>query len=349
MAERRIISIQYLRAIAALLVVFHHSVDQLRSLGGYTVSGFGASGVDLFFVISGFVMVYITDVRASTGLAFFVQRVLRIAPIYWFFTTLTALLLVAAPKMFNSNEFAIPHFILSMLFIAHESPTGDSVSPMLKLGWTLNYEMFFYAIFAFATGINVKLRVVITSCLLVLIVFIGYLISPENPVLKFYSSPIMLEFVYGMIIGAVLVKGKLVMRVEVAGVAAIIGVAIIALSPDSEGAINRFMIWGVAASLVVVGCLGLEQQIRIPVVRLPLLAGDASYSIYLAHLMPIVVFRTFVRELGIHIDGFVAPVIFVAGCLAVGLLAGLCSYLLIEKPLMSLAHRIRSTLRYQTL
>jgi len=104
-----VISIQYLRGCAALMVVFHHLGLQLRRVGyeGYWPS-FLSSGVDLFFVISGFIM-WITTKRGITTLAFFRRRVIRIVPLYWLLTTFVLVILNAFPRMMHNDRLDPTH------------------------------------------------------------------------------------------------------------------------------------------------------------------------------------------------------------------------------------------------
>src|ERR1700730_16181483 len=141
---RAIVSVQALRAIAALAVVLCHADQIHRWLLGlkdpYPLEQL-ASGVDLFFVISGFVMVYSSrDLFAVKGAArtFFTRRVARIVPPYW------AVMVIAIPLMALPSDWR--SLLGSYLFIPYRAP-GDNIVPVYGVGWTLNFEMFFYALF----------------------------------------------------------------------------------------------------------------------------------------------------------------------------------------------------------
>src|ERR1019366_2869669 len=140
--------IQYLRGIAALMVVWHHGVGQLATLETYFPFRFGTSGVDLFFVISGFIMVVTTAGRDVTPTEFIARRFVRVVPLYWVLTLALAATALVAPSLFRSVTLTAVSLIQSLLFIPHFSPShAGMIWPVLVPGWTLNYEMFFYVVF----------------------------------------------------------------------------------------------------------------------------------------------------------------------------------------------------------
>src|SRR5262245_21275262 len=140
-SRRSLLSIQILRAAAALGVVLAHI---------FPSAVIGTAGVDLFFVISGFIMVYASDrlfERRDAPRIFFLRRLARIVPLYWAVTAV----LVAYPLLAGVDLAAVslsPGVILgSFLFFPVPRPDG-SLLPVHFLGWTLDYEMFFYVVFA---------------------------------------------------------------------------------------------------------------------------------------------------------------------------------------------------------
>jgi len=159
----RLDSIQVLRAVAAIGVVFTHAITRLSTsfpgasehalftgLGGQLTVG--DAGVDLFFVISGFIMLHVhrNDFgRPGAPLRFMLRRILRIVPIYWLLTTLALVFLIFAPQLFTTHYRGIylPWIVGSYLFLPIAPPDWNA-TPVVGVGWTLNYEMFFYAVFA---------------------------------------------------------------------------------------------------------------------------------------------------------------------------------------------------------
>ncbi|MEZ5875697.1 MAG: acyltransferase [Hyphomicrobiales bacterium] len=281
----QLVSLQYLRAAAAMMIVFTHGWDQLPWLKERLPDIF-QSGVDLFFVISGFIMVYVTAKAGSSALHFFKMRVVRIVPLYWLYTFATAALVLALPQLFKTTEFTVPHFIQSLLFIPHWGPSG-SLSPLILLGWTLNYEMFFYATFAIAMALSASRRVPLTIGMLlimpILAVFVDFTGSAAG---EFYSNDIVLEFMFGMLLAPLFLNGYLD-RVGVLGGATLVTAGFVGLCIGGHHLDQvRVLIFGIPAALIVAGALSIEATRRVEKAQPFLLLGDASYSIYLAHMFP---------------------------------------------------------------
>lgn len=145
----KLLSIQILRGGAAWLVVVHHFMQQFYSfqptnLIGDFFSNYGHFGVDIFFVISGFIMAYILSNSDKSAKDFFINRLIRIIPNYWFWTMVIVILGFFINE-FHSSEATIQTIIMSLFFIPHENPSELlGVYPTLTVGWTLNLEMYFY-------------------------------------------------------------------------------------------------------------------------------------------------------------------------------------------------------------
>ena len=143
-------SIHYLRGLAALLVVFHHGVLQFPGLRDrYAHFEFGQAGVDIFFVISGFV-IYLASIEGRIRPGEFVKRrIVRIVPLYWVATLALVAAAVCAPQLFATTVVTPQNVGQSLLFIpSYSAAFPDQIWPVLVPGWSLNYEMFFYGLFA---------------------------------------------------------------------------------------------------------------------------------------------------------------------------------------------------------
>lgn len=265
-------SVQVLRALAAVAVVTHH----IRLFGN------GAWGVDLFFVISGFIMCFVTE---HSGAHFFTKRVIRVVPLYWAGTLGIFCLALVLPGFLRETHPGLVQLLKSLLFIPYR--TGENVFPIMFLGWTLNYEMFFYLLFALSMAISHAYRAVICSAMLAALALIGWWVEFDWVVAEFFTESIVLEFAFGMFAYSVFARtaqwraraGNGVRTVMV-----IAGLALIACMPlmtaQSE-ALGRPLAWGLlalGAFLLVVH--GLAHR-RLP--RIAVLVGDASYSLYLFH------------------------------------------------------------------
>src|SRR6266567_3039596 len=178
-STEHISSIQYLRAVAATMVVYHHARDRLPGFSEAFPSPIGQAGVDLFFVISGFIMVVTTWSKPVSPGVFMLRRVIRIAPTYWIYTTLLAFFILVFPSVLKL-EVTPAHYLYSLLFIPHVSPLDNSVSPLLQLGWTLNYEMFFYCVFAVTLITSAAYRVVVVTLMLTGLIVAGWLFPPSG-------------------------------------------------------------------------------------------------------------------------------------------------------------------------
>ncbi len=332
---RVLVSLQYLRGVAAMLVVFCHTFDQLPWLKALTPN-VGLSGVDLFFVVSGFIMVYVTTNAASSARDFFTMRIIRIVPLYLLFNFANAALLLAFPQLFQTAVLTLPHFLLSLFFIPHLSPAiPPSISPFILLGWTLNYEMFFYVIFALSMACSSARRVPLTIVALVTLTTLGaFGVFAASPAWEFYSNNIVLEFVFGMMLAGLFLNGVLRrLGASVGGVLIALG-AIGLVVGGCHLELARAVVFGIPAALIVAGALAIESARVVPKVQPFLLLGDASYSIYLAHLFPVALERFAWSRLGLPIEGVLPVAAFVCVALIGGASAGIASYLLLERPML---------------
>jgi exopolysaccharide production protein ExoZ len=332
---RRLVTIQILRGVAALMVVFHHVQDQSPGFKELWPTEVGQAGVDIFFVISGFVMVYVTRERERSAGQFLSMRAIRIIPIYWFYTLAAASLMLVLPQIFRSNELSARHVLLSLLFVPHYTETTGT-SPIVKQGWTLNYEVFFYVIFAIAMAISARRRVQLSACVLVGLAAIGYsthALHLQLGTVAFYLQSIILEFAIGMIIATLFIRGKLRHLGAKVGIPlALAGFgAMIALDPFYSDSMRVF-VYGVPASAIVIGALAIDNHAgsyRLPILQF---TGDASYSIYLVHGFPVAALRTIWKHGPLPLSGWFSFVLFFAISVIAAVAMGAASYYTIEKP-----------------
>jgi len=310
--------IQYLRAFAALAVVVFHAAE--RTGGHFAI---GAAGVDVFFVISGFIMWVISDRRPVTPQRFLLDRLKRIAPSYWLVTGI--MVAGALAGLFPNLQLSAGHLLGSLFFIPVRSPSTGEIWPVLVQGWTLNFEMFFYVLFAGALFLPRAWRLLFLTGVFGLFFAAGLIWDPQSAALATYTRPIILEFLGGIFIA------ELWLRRKVAGTslglacvgAALCGFAAIYLM----GAEFDEFICGPLAMALVFGMVSLETGGSIG--RVPVLTylGDASYSIYLWHTLTISVAVKAADILGL--DGGLA----LFGAIIGGTITGVAAYELVEKPL----------------
>ena len=186
--------IQYLRALAATMVVVFHCAGNNYAL-------IGAASVDLFFVISGFVMWIVTAQRPISPLTFMVHRIKRIVPLCWLATLTLASAAALVPSAFSRLEFFATGLMQSLLFILHIDLRSGRVSLLLEQGWTLNYEIFFYAAIALALLLPVGRRLLFLSGALLGLIAVGMTLNPAGPVPRTYTDPLFIEFLAGLWLG----------------------------------------------------------------------------------------------------------------------------------------------------
>lgn len=332
-------SLQYLRGVAALLVVYFHCVLQLRNFGIEVprLPLFGESGVDLFFVLSGLLMWTTTSQVSTTALSFLRKRLIRIAPLYWILTLAAGAYALQVPYLLKNTQFDLGHFIASLLFIPALNPAyrdgmglGVQFTPVLVPGWTLNYEMFFYGVFALFVATRPSARLLGICATLLTLTLAGVVGLLGDGPLRFYGNPIMLEFVFGIGI-ALLIERRLLLAPK-AALALIVIAAAMLLGADLAHASLRVLTFGLPAALIVYAlcCLELGGVMK----NLPLLKwlGDASYSIYLTHIFSLAACRLVFSYLEPHHS--INELAFIVVGLGVSALVGVLTYRLFERPIM---------------
>lgn len=295
----RILSIQYLRAVAALLVVVAHAFLHPIDYVDVTYRRMGSFGVLLFFVISGFIMVYTTGKGSFTPGQFLRRRVERIAPLYWLVTIGLAFVAVLMPFFLKNTTFSWEQLAKSLLFIPYIRDNGEVV-PLMKLGWTLNYEIFFYTVFAACASFSAGIRVAIVTVLFTVLATIGAFISFEDAIPKFYTEELLLTFCVGMGIGLLHLHGSRLTRLAklcplwavAAAVFTALAYAMPAAQPLSPKTDALFTL--ASASLIM---LGLCAEKRLAVSQTALTLGDASYAMYLTHMYFVAASIIIIRKL----------------------------------------------------
>jgi len=280
-----ILNIQALRALAALMVVAHHLGGPLAPLGlsQHDLIA-GSSGVDIFFVISGFVMVSSVAARPLTPGGFYLNRLIRVAPLYWLVTIALGAAAIALPHLFRTVNATPLGLLKSIAFVPYLND-ALGVTPVLHVGWTLNYEMFFYAVFALALAFgerNAMRTAIIALAMLVFLVALGAVFQPGNIAAKFYSDPILVEFGFGMAL-AVWHRRVTSAGSHIAGGMLLLGLIGLLVSPYAYPQVPRLFAWGVPAALVVAGALALERRGIAARSNFIQLLGAASYALYLIH------------------------------------------------------------------
>jgi peptidoglycan/LPS O-acetylase OafA/YrhL len=315
--NKKIESVQMMRGIAALSVVFCH-------LG---IIGKGGFGVDLFFCISGFIMMLVTE-KSCDG--FLKKRLLRICPLYYLLTIGAFTMAFIIPNIFRTANTKFIDLLCSFLFL------GSHSRIIVGVGWTLCYEMFFYLLFFIAFKISHKNRHIISTMFLTLIVLIGIIIKPTNEYLEFYTRPILLEFALGMWAYKILYRrtnrdntiqyNTIQYNTILLLLTAIIiyGALFFVRLP-----IDRLFVAGVPTFVFFLLIFKALQNSQVP--KLLVILGNISYSLYLTHTFVITSFSRLIM----NIDHKVTFLSIVASALSISIAIGTAylSWYLIENKL----------------
>lgn len=316
-------SLQALRAFAAWVVVCHHFMQiffdfHASSPLGRLFTERGAVGVDIFFVISGLVIYLSTRDKAIAPRQFMLQRLLRIVPAYWFYTGLMALLLFCASRWMPHQTFEWQHLVLSLFFIPAENPGGFGLYPTLNVGWTLNFEMFFYGLFALAFFVRQRHQLILVAVALLLA---SEVLGRLGVVSRFYNNSIIYEFLLGIGIGMAYRRGLLREGLWLPlAVLAVAGYAIYRLDAS-----DRLLHWGLPSALVVMAFIALEPYFQGN--RVLKMLGDCSYSVYLIHVL--VLWAGWLLSQRLQLD----PYLVFALCVPLIALASWVSYQWLERGL----------------
>jgi len=329
-----IISIQYLRGLAALLVVLTHISfkDHQYSLGVFDFN-IGIFGVDIFFVISGFIMYFVSINKPSgfhTVRSFLLHRVIRIIPLYWTLTTVALLVYLAMPENINSSTGSTDVFNSYTLF-------PSSTRYLLAVAWTLSYEFYFYIIFSIAL-LFPSYRALIICIVLTGVASLGFIYktNESSVTFDFLTNNLVLEFIYGIIIAKIFLQLKN-RRMLIFIISFLLFIALITLYfLDYQSGI-RGIDFGLPAMFLVLGFVMIEDVIKKHRFTNLERLGEISYSLYLVHLFTLGVIALIYRKLNIHTN--TSEALYLASMLITSLLVGTLTYYLLEKKLVNFFRR----------
>jgi exopolysaccharide production protein ExoZ len=365
-------SIQMLRGIAALMVALFH----LRGLeaDAHAKTGVaeaplipvfwenGLVGVDLFFVISGFIMVYVTGAAKpgpGTAGAFLFARAARIYPLWWLFAGAMATYYIVsygvpfdAERPGGAGVTGTEHLWKSFLLIPQPG------YPVLSLGWTLIHEMYFYLVFALTLLIARKalpLVLAVWSALVLGFALAGVSTSHPATLAQLAISPMTLEFIAGAFAGLLFNSGRRFapLTVTLTGTGVLIAAMVLVTPPRVAAELGdgpwaqyflewgRVVYFGLPAVLIVYGVASLEAAGRFREFRPLTWLGDWSYALYLSHIL---VFAAVRRVLPVGEPGMGDNILYIALALPAALITAALTYQFFERPLMRLFGRARAGL-----
>ena len=349
MTREKIQNIQSLRGVAALSVVLFHLVIIEKKYGGSTpllhcLFQFGMWGVDLFFVISGFVMITVARNKFKVhrqAFVFLYRRVSRIYPAYWFYSILVLFVFLISPGWVNSSQGEPMNILASFLLFPSDQ------LPLLMVGWTLIHEIYFYLVFFFILILCPERhapRILFIWGLIVLLLNVG--LNFNHPALNVMFHPMTLEFIGGCFIALIYFQtpGRASARplIFTAGLAILLSLTGYGCYHAITGHIEpqhwwRVLIFG-APAMVIVFCLTHAERkgwtAHWSLVRL----GDASYSIYLSHLLTLSAMGRLWQPFSldsIYDNAVMIPVLFITS-----IALGMISYQWMERPLLKFCRRL---------
>ncbi len=326
-----LLSIQLLRGLAALLVVLHHIAFKEKVYNTYGLDWLhiGASGVDLFFIISGFIMCHATHNKEISFGKFIYLRFERILPLYWLFTTLALIVFIFYPKVVNSSGGHTS--IISSYFLI---PTNDKY--LVQNGWTLSYEFYYYMIFSAFIWLS-KNRVVRYSGVVLTLCglsTIGLFYISHNILIKFVFSSWLYEFAMGVFSFYIFMKYKTSKKIGL--ILICIGVSLLGyknyhmdLLSSMPGAVSV----GLPMWLIFHGFLSQEEWLKKRtsiLLKAGILLGYSSYSLYLVH--PFILSPAAMVLTKMHLN---TPYVFTLGLLIPAVISGVVVYMYIEKPMVN--------------
>lgn len=277
--KTKINNIQFLRAFAAIAVAVTHTgfvFPYLKPVGTF--------GVDVFFVISGYVMARICE---SDSRFFFRRRVLRIVPPYWAATILLFMFTYFHPDLLQGTRAVPSELIKSLFFIPFEKSNG-LMQPLLFVGWSLNYEMFFYIVLGVSLLIYRRGAVWLAGAFIVLTIVICRQLADDSVIARFFARDISAEFVLGLISYYLCraVPERLAVRMRlpmlVLLIASMLGLVLFeGLVPHIDG--PRTLTFGGLSFLLVTSGALLSRGGWDTNATSAVLVGDASYILYLLH------------------------------------------------------------------
>lgn len=345
----KLLSVQYLRGIAALLVVYAHAIDLQMKFGisrqqnFYHWQHFGAIGVDIFFVISGFIIAFIAQdsLGPKQAFAFVKKRFIRINPSYYFASILALLILV----IFHQ------HFLWAVIKTITILPIfdygKDFWSPLLYVGWTLGFEWFFYLIYFILIYFSIRKRSIWLISILGCLTLLGLIFPFKEAHYTFITNPIVWEFCFGVFIAYLYKNVSISLNFAIL----LLSIGMIAFLLNiiyGYGNINlaylilqgkfcwiRLLYWGMPAALIVFGTLFIEKALGVRTFKSKtlILIGDASYAIYLIHYLFFLTLDLISKKINFKFD-WINPDLLIICLVLVATLMGVAYYRFVEKKLI---------------
>lgn len=347
----KIQNIQALRGIAVLAVVLFHLMTIEQKYGGTQTIlpdffNFGMFGVDLFFVISGFVMIAVTrgkfqNLKQATR--FIYHRASRIYPTYWFYSLLVLGVFLFKPTLVNSSQGNEVNILASFLLLPSEK------LPLVMVGWTLIHEMYFYLIyFIFLLLVAEKHLIKALVSWGVVIVAVNIYFELSSPIEKLIFHPLTIEFVMGCFLGIYFFRATtinksrnslLFLAAFSVFIASVYGHNLYQSYTGHTEPQNwwRVLIFGLPA-ITIVFCFLIAERNGFTIHSSIASIGDASYSIYLSHILTLSAAGRVWSE--VSLDSVLDNLVILPALMILAIAVGMFSFRYIEKPLLFYCRKI---------
>lgn len=321
-----IVSIQYMRAIAALLVVCTHTAWKGEQYSTNPMHWFnvGGAGVDLFFIISGYIMCHTIYDKKLNIIDFIKARLIRIVPLYWLLTGVALCAYLVAPDKVNSsggNTSVLCSFILF--------PTDSKY--LIQNGWTLSYEFYFYIIFSVGLLFTGFLRFFTPAVILLSLVSLGYLMEASSVYFNFITNSLLIEFVMGILIFNI--HRAVVFNSACSLILIIVSIVSLTCVNFFGGSGERVFDFGVPCFLFFLAMMNFERKFIVLkgniISSIMAKVGNSSYSIYLIHPFVLTGSSIILKKLGFSEYGW----LFVSTLIINSVLVGWCCHVFLEKPI----------------
>jgi exopolysaccharide production protein ExoZ len=303
----------------------------------------------LFFIISGFIIATVLPgyIRAKGWKEFFVKRLTRIIPLYWFLSLIAALTIAK----YSVSDKAV---VLKTIFFFPFFDVKKFYSPIIPFGWSLSYELYFYLLVGLLLFFHVKKMSLISISLLFSLSIIGFLINPSNVFFRFTTSPLLIEFAIGIITALIyknISNSCTIRKLKVTSLVIAVAGAILMLTTiltgykdlseagtvinSNHSALYRCIVWGIPCGMLVCGLTLAEKTKLFTVPKLLIEIGNASYSAYLIQGLAItyftIIYKRFVNS---YADAFILL------CTITCVLVSIPVHIYIERPLIRKTNKL---------
>lgn len=329
-----LLSLQFIRFFAAIFVVFAHL--EISNISGHY-------GVDLFFVLSGYVIAMLI-MRGENPFKFIKNRAIRVMPLYWLTTFLIFMVNVFYRDFHPMISHSYEQLYKSLLFIPYFKQNGDFF-PLYFIGWTMNYEVFFYfcAFLCLFLKIGPAQKLIALVILMLTIVLISHFLPQNYAYPKLLSNKISIEFLYGILSFYLFERYKNRLSIHHYWLFFIVITLLVVMNllGNRGTGLYRAFVYGVPCFIIVLAALFLEQKIQVlPLIykKIIFILGEACYAIYLTHLILIFCWLKFIEPIApfFNSKGFIGAILIICGSIFVGVI----THFYIEKPMMRNLRRL---------